>query len=221
MDFDVIIYAIVAILVLARLWSVLGQRGGEDRERPNPFIAPPPAAPDDGRAGVSADQSPAEIPLLLRPAQAAPASLAGGLAQIKEADPAFDEKQFLQGARAAFALILGDFAKGDLAESAKLLGPAVLPHFHEAIEARRNAGQTMEHKLAAIREAECVAAKLDGSQAFVTVRFVSQQESTLHDSGGQVVGGSDGKVEEITDRWTFARDTKSPDPNWILVETKS
>jgi predicted lipid-binding transport protein (Tim44 family) len=143
------------------------------------------------------------------------------LAHIKEADPAFDEKQFLQGARAAFTMILGDFAKGDLADSARLLGPAVLPQFRAAIDARRAAAETMEHKLVAIREAECVAAKFDNGTANVTVRFVSEQESALRDAHGTIIGGSGDKVEEITDLWTFARNAKSADPNWILVETKS
>jgi predicted lipid-binding transport protein (Tim44 family) len=220
MDFDIIIYAIIAILILARLWSLLGQRNSEDRTRPNPFAAPPPVSPDATGAKNAANQA-AETPSLMRPLLAAPASLAGGLAQIKAADPAFDEKQFLQGARAAFAMILADFAKGDLSDSARLLGPAVLPQFRKAIEERRQAGRTMEHKLSAIREAECVAARVDNNQASVTVRFVSQQETTLRDAAGQIVGGSGGKVEEITDFWTFTRDAKSPDPNWILSETRS
>jgi predicted lipid-binding transport protein (Tim44 family) len=220
MDYDILIYAVIAIIILARLWSVLGQNGPEDRERPNPFAVPPPIAPDakDGRA--PADQPQTEVPLLLKPAAYAPASLAGGLAQIKEANPTFDEKQFLQGARAAFTMILNDFAKGDLSESTRLLGPTVLPHFRDAIEARRDAGHTLEHKLVAIRDAECIAAKLENNQALLTVRFISEQESVTRDAGGQIVSG-DGKTEEITDLWTFARDIKSSDPNWVLVETKS
>lgn len=221
MDYDIIIYAIVAILIAARLWSVLGQRNSEDRERPNPFVAPPPATPDTTSANPAGNQPLAEIPLLLRPMQHAPDSLAGGLAQIKVANPTFDEKQFLQGARTAFSLILGDFAKGDLSESTRLLGPTVLPHFRTAIEARSKAGQTMEHKLIRIREAECIAAKIENDQSTITVHFVSEQESILRDATGQIVEGSERKTEEITDLWTFARDNKSPDPNWILVETKS
>ena len=53
------------------------------------------------------------------------------------------------------------------------------------------------------------------------MRFVSEQENTLRDSAGHAVGGSEGRLEEITDLWTFARDPKAADPNWILVETKS
>ena len=33
--------------------------------------------------------------------------------------------------------------------------------------------------------------------------------------------GDPNQVTEITDIWTFSRDTKSGDPNWKLVETRS
>jgi predicted lipid-binding transport protein (Tim44 family) len=221
LSYDLIIYAIIAVLILAKLWSVLGQRNTEDRERPNPFAAPPPMAPGPNLSPVAGSQPQAEVPLLLKPPVHAPASLAGGLAQVKESDPAFDEKQFLQTARTAFTLILRDFAKGDLSESTKLLGPTVLPHFRKAIEERVAASETMEHKLHAIREAECVSAKIEDNRAIIAVRFVSEQESTLRDSAGNIIGGSEGKLEEITDIWTFARDAKPTDPTWILVETRS
>lgn len=219
MDFDIVIYAIIAILIFARLWSVLGQNGNEDHERPNPFAPRPPSTSDipptlEGTAQIA-------TPLLLQPMRHAPDSLAGGLEQIRNADPSFNEKQFLQGARDAFTLILNDFAKGDLAESARLLGPTVLPHFREAIEKRRTAGHVMEHKLSSIREAECVAAKLDNGHANIVVRFVSAQESVMRDSAGKIVEGTAGKLEELTDLWTFSRDTASADPNWVLIETKS
>jgi predicted lipid-binding transport protein (Tim44 family) len=215
MDYDIIIYAIVAIVIFARLWSVLGQRNGEDRERPNPFAAPPTPAASPTPV-TATEETPRPAPFLH-----APASLAGGLAAIKAVQPSFDEKDFLQGARHAFTLILSDFAKGDLAESGRLLGPTVLPHFRAAIEARRTAAQTMEHKLITIREAECASAKMDGTQAVITVRFISEQQNILRDASGKLVDGSSEQTEEITDLWTFARDSSANDPNWILIETKS
>lgn len=223
MNVDIIIYAIVAVLVFARLWSILGQRNSEDRERPNPFATPPNVKTDPTASNNPAGEAQIEtlVPVPPKPILLAPNSLAGGLMRMKETDPSFDEKQFLQGARAAFTLILDNFAKGDLSDCTRLLGPTVLPHFRSAIEARRAASQTMEHKLVNIREAECTAAKVENGQAVIAVRFVSEQESTLRDAKGQIVGGHEGQVEEITDLWTFARDIKSSDPNWVLVETRS
>ena len=38
---------------------------------------------------------------------------------------------------------------------------------------------------------------------------------------GNIVDGNPDKVADITDIWTFARDTGSRDPNWKLVGTGS
>jgi predicted lipid-binding transport protein (Tim44 family) len=127
----------------------------------------------------------------------------------------------MQGARAAFTMIVEDFAKGDMTRIENLLGPNVRPHFQNAIEARRKAGQVMESRVARIREAEATTAHVEDTIANVTIRFVSEQENVLRDAGGRVIGGAPETVEEITDIWTFSRDTKSADPNWILIETRS
>jgi predicted lipid-binding transport protein (Tim44 family) len=199
---------------------VFGRRNEEDRERPNPFITPPPVKNAEDNA-IAVDPTRAKTPIMLPQFRAAPESLAGGLEQIKALEPSFDEKQFLQGARAAFTTVVEDFSKGDLTRCTSFLGPQVLPHFRDAIVARHTAGQEMEIKLVRLKDAEVAAAKAEGTQAIITVRFVSDQENILRNTNGKVIGGEEGKVEEITDLWTFARDTKSSDPNWILVETKS
>ena len=57
--------------------------------------------------------------------------------------------------------------------------------------------------------------------AQLTVRFVSQMISVTRDKIGAIVDGNPDKVADITDVWTFARDTTSRDPNWKLVGTGS
>ncbi len=221
MDFDILIYAVIAVVVLARLWSVFGQRNDGDEPRPNPFAAPPaPAAKDkDAAAPTGAEES--DEPLRLPAFRAAPASLAGGLEHIRMCDPSFDEKRFLEGARTAFRIVVEDFGKGDLSRSARFLASRVYANFQAAIEARRAEGHVLEARIARLREAECVAARIEGTQAQITVQFVSEQENIVRDAGGRVVSGVEGTTEEITDLWIFARDLKSADPNWQLVETKS
>ncbi len=221
MSLDIIIYALVAVVLLVRLWSIFGRRNNDEQQRPNPFVMPAP--PQDGSKTSLPAGAPGmpELPVLLQPFRSAPSSLAGGVEQIKELDPSFDEKTFLQGARTAFTTIVEDFAKGDMNRITRLLGPNVLPHFQKAIEVRRQAGQTMESKVDRIRDADLTSASTDGSRAILTVRFVSEQQNALRDAGGKVIGGEAGKIEEITDLWTFTRDTNSGDPNWILTETRS
>ena len=38
---------------------------------------------------------------------------------------------------------------------------------------------------------------------------------------GAVIEGAAGVVREVTDVWTFARDTRSADPNWKLIATSA
>ena len=223
MDYETILIAIVAVLLLARLWQVLGRKSEDDRQRPNPFsILVPGKHEDEGDAVFSpkhAQGDGADQLSTYRPARLAPASVEGGLEQIRTLDPSFDEKQFLQKARADFAAIIGDFAAGDMGPSEKILGAKVLAMFRASLDARREAAETMKTRIAKIAEAETKAVRLEDTRAFVTVRFVSEQENILRDKEGRVIGGTEGRLEEVTDVWVFARDLKDAQSLWQLVET--
>ncbi len=210
---DIIIYAVIAVLLLARLWAVFGRRNDEDKERPNPFVAPPPA--DDEVMVRPRAKEASALPL---PQGSAPASLAGGLEQIARLDPDFDEKKFLSDARAIFAAVVGGFSNGDLSACRRMLGPGVLPHFEAAIAARAKAGEKLAGRIARIREAEVAAARVEGSRAVLAVRFLSEQENVLSDASGKVISGTPGRSEEIADHWVFARAAKGGD--WQVIETR-
>jgi len=215
-DLDILVYAVIAALLLGRLWAVLGTRNDDEPQRPNPFAPPPPkpAQEEDPFA------LPPPVSSRMQPAALPPASLAGGLAQVKAADPSFEEKPFLQNARDAFADVVSAYASGNVNSVAKLLSPALLAHFQQAADARSAEGQTAQSRIARIKECEAIAARAEGKQVFVTVRFVSDQENILRDRSGTVIGGVEGKAEEVTDIWVFTRDAQTPDAPWIVVETR-
>lgn len=237
MSTDTIFFAVIAFLLFAKLWSILGRRNEGDNNAPprfNPFAPKPKGEADDdspfrlegGNRGATASAaqaataSMAGVPAL--PAlRLAPDSLAGRLEQIKVLAPTFDEKAFLAEVRSVFTAILADFAKGDLTATAHRLGAHVLPSFQAAIAARKEAGQTLEHSMVRIKDIETTAAKIDGTRATITVRTVSEQKNILRDSSGQALPGQSGAVEEITDLWSFSRDIADPTTPWVLVETKS
>jgi predicted lipid-binding transport protein (Tim44 family) len=222
MDLDIVIYAVIAAIVLVRLWSLFGRRNDDDPQRDNPFAAP--ASTTDVKEDIMKKSGQAARPQLtstMKPFQAPLASLEGALEQTRVLDPTFDEKQFLQSVRSAFTMIVEDFAKGDMSRITRLLGPQVLPHFEKALEVRRGASETMESKIIRFKDVEISSARVEDKRSFLTVRFISEQQNVLRDASGKAVGGNEGQIEEITDFWTFARDVKSSDPNWILVETRS
>ena len=62
---------------------------------------------------------------------------------------------------------------------------------------------------------------MEGRTAFITAKFVTEQVNLTRDRTGEVVDGDPNRVTDVTDIWTFARNTRARDPNWTLVETRS
>jgi predicted lipid-binding transport protein (Tim44 family) len=70
--------------------------------------------------------------------------------------------------------------------------------------------------------AEIIEAKLeDKRNAYVTVKYISQQVNATRDEAHNVVEGDPNAIEKVTDIWTFRRDARSANPNWQLVATRS
>jgi predicted lipid-binding transport protein (Tim44 family) len=215
---DIIFFAMVAAFVAYRLRSVLGRKTGNERPRVDPIsrrtasggpdnVVPLPDRGKAAPAGADTPTPPADTPAV------------SGVADIRRADPKFDVEQFLQGARAAFAMIVEAFAKGDKGALRPLLADEVFAQFAGAIDAREQAGRARSTELVATRAADLVDAGMVGSRARVTVRFTSEQINLTRDAAGEVVEGDPRQIDTVIDTWTFERDTRSRDPNWQLVET--
>jgi len=215
-SFDIILFALVAVFLVLRLRSVLGRRTGNERRRA-PLLR---QSETTGEKVVAFGQRSRPAPPA--PTSAAPPdAVAAGLAQIREADPGFDPSGFLEGVRAAFEMIVAAFAAGDKAQLRPLLSDEVYTPFVTAIDERNAARETLETRIAQIKSLDIVEAGLSGRMARVTVKLVSEQLNVLRAHDGSVVDGDPDQPIEKTDFWTFARDTRSPDPNWVLEATAS
>src|SRR5579862_5416200 len=216
-NFDIILFAMVAVFLVLRLRSVLGRRTGNERRRE---YLRGPAITDDKVVPMAQRVTPA--PAVAPAAQGGPAgTVAGGLGQISAADPGFDATQFLDGARAAFEWILSAFAAGDKSKLRALLSDEVYKPFAETIDERESAGETLETRISKIKDIDIIEAGVDGRSARVTVKLVSEQIHVLRAHDGSVVDGDPNNAVEKTDFWTFARDPHSSDPDWLLVATGS
>jgi len=221
--FDIILFALVAVFLILRLRGVLGRRTGT--EKPRDWLA------DGLRSVRPSDRSGnvVNLPDRARPAEEQPAgaaplgarTVAAGIAQIRAADPRFDIGSFLGGSRAAFEMIVHGFAGGDTATLRPLLSDEVYDRFSDAIRQRVEAHETHETTLVSIKAADIEEAELNGRTAFATVKFISDQVNVTRAADGHVVDGDPDRVVEKTDYWTFARNTRSQDPNWLLVATRS
>lgn len=216
--FDIILFAMVAAFLVLRLRSVLGRRTGNERRR-DLYVRGSTPAGDKVGAGKIVTLQPRPSPLAtpIPPAN----TVAGGIAQISAADSGFEAAAFLDGARMAFEMIVGAFAKGDKTALRPLLTDETYRSFTAAIDEREAAGETLETRIAKIKDIDIVEAGMDGRSARVTVKLVSDQNNVLRAHDGSVVDGDPQNLIEKTDFWTFARDTRSNDPNWLLVATGS
>jgi predicted lipid-binding transport protein (Tim44 family) len=218
--FNIILFAIIAAFFVFKLRNILGHRDGGRRQRGTDPLAAPPGEPpvalpetrDAGSDAAGVDVEAEEMPL-------APPAVLNGLNQIKLADPRFSPREFLNGCRAAFEWILRAFAEGDEAALKPLLSEEVFAQFAQSIRSREATGQKLETSLVGIRTAEIIDAYMAGRTAHITVRFETQQISVLRDADGSILEGDPSAVIEVTDVWTFERDTRSADPNWTLVAT--
>jgi predicted lipid-binding transport protein (Tim44 family) len=146
---------------------------------------------------------------------------AKALAAMKMAEPGFNVREFLQGARGAYEMILMAFEKGDVDTLRDFLAPDVLETFETVIDQRADQGLSIEAEFVGIRELALQGATFDRStnEAEVTVRFVGELTSVVRNSDGDIVEGDASEIKRQRDVWTFARTMGADNPNWLLVAT--
>jgi predicted lipid-binding transport protein (Tim44 family) len=226
----ILLLAAVAVLILWKLRSVLGQRTGRERPPYDPYSAPdtvrnatgdkivtlPPRAAEPARPAEPAEGSPDRYAGFASPGS----PIARGLDDITAADRGFDVRQFIAGARAAYEMIVTAYAVGDRRSLKGLLERDVYDGFDAVIREREARGETVESRFVSIDSSEIINAQLRGKMAQLTLRFVSQLVSATRNRNGNVIDGSADVVTSVTDIWTFAREVTSRDPNWKLVATE-
>ncbi len=213
---DLVLFGMIAAFLVLRLRSILGRRQGFERP-----VVPPGPALRPGAEGPVIDgvaERAAVTPARALPDPASPAGQV--MARMQRIDRGFSAARFLDGAEAAFRMIVTAFAAGQRDTLRPLLSDDTFRAFDAAITARESNGETQRTEVRAIHAATIEAADLHGSVADITVRFVTDQVNLTLGRDGAVVLGTDA-VTEIVDQWTFERDLAATDPVWRLVAARS
>lgn len=187
---QILFLAAVAAVVLYQLYATLGRRVGRQ-----PEDAPVTAQPSGAGA----------------PADAHPALRAEGLATLKSRQPDFDPTKFLAGARSAYEQIVKAYAEGDRETLKPLLAPEVLANFEQAMAAREAAGRTEKVEFLTAPRLDLEKIDVVGDLAKAVVRILAEVRTRTKDERGE--GVDDRRTAEL---WTFEREVKSANPNWLL-----
>lgn len=210
----IVILALVALFIGLRLYSVLGERTGHEQQ---PILKP---AEQDSRVRTPVTPPTVTPPTTDTSGDLAYVPLAGpGVRAILAADPSFDVARFLDGAKAAYRLILEAFWKDDIDTIKSHVDAHVFETFAGAISQRKEDGLTLDNRLVTIEQAVISEAAMERSVAVITVRFEADIAAVTRNSEGQVVAGSLSDAVQTRDLWTFRRDLSTRDPNWLLIET--
>lgn len=223
---EIVILAMIAAFLGLRLYSVLGRRA-EHEEEPiqGQFDNPPggPAAPAPRQTPDQQQnpvQNPAQNPLQRqREVPLTPPAVERGLREIQAADRRFEPLTFLQGAHGAYRMILEAYWRGDKEELGQLCDRDVYESFAAAIDARIAAGETLDNRLVRVEDTTIVAASYEAPLARVTVRFSADIAAVTRDAKGSVIAGSLNDAVQTHDVWTFSRNLRSSEPDWLLDET--
>ena len=136
----------------------------------------------------------------------------------------FDEnakKEFVKGARIAYETIITNFAKGKLKDIKSLLDKSVYLQFEQAIKDRDEKKFSSETTFIGINSAEVKEHQQNKNMLEVTVEFVSEIISCVKDKDNKVVSGDPEKIKKVLDTWKFSKDSRSSNPNWLLIDTQA
>lgn len=210
---DIILLAMIAAFLAYRLYTVLGRRTGNERSPEEQVRVP------DARTKDAAADNVVKLPERTAANTGRSDPIERAFVEIKLADRNFDEGRFVEGARAAYEMIVTAFAEGDRDTLRPLLNDDVYGAFEHAISEREKRGQKMEFNFLGLEAVKITAAEVKGRTAEITITFESEVVEALRDRAGNLVEGETIAANHVTDVWTFARELKARDPNWLLVAT--
>jgi len=208
----------IAAFLGMRLYSVLGKRTGHEQEPvlPRERTAASPVRLDENDGSQTAAPAAADTSgLVYEPAAEA------GLRQLLATDRNFDAGRFMEGAEAAYRMILEAYWKGDRDTLRDLCDDDSYEAFADAVAARESRGETLDNRLMGIDSAKITAVELNRSEARITVRYRADISAVTRDADGKLIAGSMSDASQTDDLWTFRRQIGSNDPNWVLDEAES
>jgi predicted lipid-binding transport protein (Tim44 family) len=146
------------------------------------------------------------------------------IVKTKTKNQNFDEeaqKKFIEGAKIAYETIITDFSDSDnkLTRCKSLLSEKIFNQFKDALAERKFKAHFAEITFIGIESASIKEHKKIENSIEVTVDFISELITCVRDKDKKIISGDPEKVKKVHDTWKFSKDTRSSNPNWLLIDT--
>lgn len=219
---EIIFFALLSAYLFYRLWTIMGQETDEDIERRERHRRSITEEEDNviplkrkNSAAVDTPYENREEEYLLK------GGVRDSLKQLRLQEPEFDIKEFLEGAKAAYEMIIKAYSKGDTTTLKTLLTDNVFHQFKQAIKQQSEEGTVTKTNIERIDRADVDTIKIMEEEVRITVRYHSRQVIVTQKDSGEIIDNPAEISIPITDIWTFCRRLKDPNPNWYLMATAS
>lgn len=218
---DIIFFAVVAIYLGIKLFSVLGKKNDQDSnlESRRASYAMPEVMGENKPAIITQTVKQPEIVVknILENFKFASDEAKSGIKEIIEKDASFSLENFVEGAKIAFEMLLKAFSEGDKKTLKSLLADDLYHSFEKQIDEANARNLVVTKSLVGIDEIEIISSSLSGSRSKIGLRFLTEQINVTKDINGNIIEGDYKKIENVEDKWEFERNTKSGNPNWTVV----
>ena len=200
---DIIIFAIIAIFLVYRLKSILGQNS-EGNENNNKF---------------DLDKKDFTNVVKLGNKKSSSKNTKINKDSISTIYPSFDEKEFLKGAQTFFEMVIDSFVKGNLDDVKSFIDSKLVKNFQSVIDDRLEEGETLKIDIIKMNSIQIKDASERNNFLRVSVLFETEQIKVLKDKKGEIIDGDQKNNILVKDLWVFEKGIQSKDLNWKLVET--
>ena len=200
---DIIIFAIIAIFLVYRLKSILGQNSDGNKQNNKINIGKKDFTNVVKLGNRQSDVNDKKI----------------NMDSIYIEDPTFNEKEFLKGAQNFFEMVIDSFVKGDLKNVEVYIDSKLNKNFQLVIDERLKEEETLDINIIKTISISIKDVKKLKNFLRVSVLFETEQIKVLKDKKGEIIDGDQKKSILVKDLWTFEKKIQSDDLNWILVET--
>ena len=213
---DIFILAMIAIFIINRLRNVLGKKTGNEADIAEKFSQKTSkfteSNPDKEVIENNAFKSPPDNNIYHKDETTNKV-----IKDIMKLNNSFNLEDFIDGAKKAFEYILTNYALNESKILKPLLSKSIFDDFSEQIKDRLKNGNSLAITILSIDEPDILSAKLDKkNNCEISLEFKSQQVQTTKNKKGEVIEGNDNLILSISEIWTFSKNIKSKDPNWIL-----
>ena len=200
---DIIIFAVIAIFLVYRLRSILGQNS-EGNEHNNK---------------VDADKKEFTNVVKLGNKILTSKKTKNYIDTILTIYPAFNEEEFLKGAQNFFKMVIASFVKGDLKDVENFIDGNLVKNFQVVIDERIKEKELLKIDIVKMNSIKITDVKKIKNAVRISVLFESEQIKVLKDKKGEIIDGNQENSIVVKDLWVFEKEIQSRDLNWKLIET--